>query len=108
MSVVNACNGLALMFNALVNPIAIAAIGWKYYIVYCVLLVIAVIVAFLLFPETRGHSLEEISTVFDGDRWAWQRVTPSFIQGEAGSREDDPGTPSKMKPSVELQAVERI
>lgn len=71
MAIVNFCNGLALMFNSFVNPIALADIGWKYYIVYCVLLVVITTVVYLFFPETRGHSLEEIAEVFEGNKRAW-------------------------------------
>jgi len=49
-----------------VNPIGLETIGWKYYIVFCVLLVIFLAVTYFVFPETRGHSLEEIAEVFDG------------------------------------------
>jgi hypothetical protein len=55
---------LALIFNVFVNPIALSAIGWKYYIVYVVLLVSYGFVIFFFYPETRGRTLEEISVIF--------------------------------------------
>jgi hypothetical protein len=54
----------ALIFNVFVNPIALAAIGWKYYIVYVALLVSYGLVIFFFYPETKGRTLEEISVVF--------------------------------------------
>ncbi|EEU42511.1 uncharacterized protein NECHADRAFT_40128 [Fusarium vanettenii 77-13-4] len=49
-----------------VNPIAMKAIAWKYYIVFCCLLAILWVVIWFLFPETKGHTLEEIREVFEG------------------------------------------
>ncbi|KAH8657899.1 general substrate transporter [Xylariales sp. PMI_506] len=57
---------LALIFNQYVNPIALEAIKWKYYIVYDVWLLFELIVVYFLFIETRGSSLEEISLMIDG------------------------------------------
>lgn len=56
---------LAIFFNIFVNPIALDAISWKFYIVYCVLLVFITANVWFFYPETKGHSLEEISLVFD-------------------------------------------
>lgn len=61
----NMCNTVALTFNTFVNPIALQAISWKYYLVYIVLLVLMTTIVYLFFAETKGLSLEEISKVFD-------------------------------------------
>ena len=61
---------LAIFFNVFVNPIALEAIQWKYYVVYCVILVVITIVIWFLYPETIGHSLEEMSRIFDGEKAA--------------------------------------
>ncbi|KKK20905.1 hypothetical protein AOCH_007219 [Aspergillus ochraceoroseus] len=58
---------LALLFNQLVNPIALDAIGWKYYILYIALLVIILVNVWFTYPETRGYSLEEMAVLFDQD-----------------------------------------
>lgn len=57
----------AVFFNIFVNPIALGAIGWKYYIVYCVLLVIITVTIYFFYPETKGHSLETMARIFDGE-----------------------------------------
>ncbi|KAJ5974798.1 hypothetical protein N7481_008505 [Penicillium waksmanii] len=57
----------ALLFNLFVNPIALAAIAWKYYIVFVCILVAATITIFFTYPETRGFTLEEMAILFDGD-----------------------------------------
>jgi Sugar (and other) transporter len=50
-----------------VNPIALKAIGWKYYILFCCILALFFVPIFFLFPETKGYTLEEIAEVFDGN-----------------------------------------
>ncbi|KAI6784694.1 Lactose permease-like protein [Emericellopsis cladophorae] len=55
----------AVFFNTYVNPIALDAIGWKYYIVYCVWILVEIATVYLLFPETKGRSLEELSFMFE-------------------------------------------
>ncbi|OZJ01619.1 hypothetical protein BZG36_05531 [Bifiguratus adelaidae] len=57
---------IAGIFNNYVNPIALVAIGWKYYIVYCVILAVWSAVVFFTFPETKGLGLEEVAARFDG------------------------------------------
>lgn len=58
---------LAIFFNIFVNPIALDAISWKFYIVYCVILVFITLNVWFNYPETKGHSLEEMSLIFDKD-----------------------------------------
>lgn len=57
----------ALFFNQYVNPIALDAINWKYYIFYCCFLVFEVIVIYFLYVETRYVPLEEVTKLFDGE-----------------------------------------
>lgn len=63
---------LTLIYNGYVNPVAMDAIGWKYYIVWTVYLSVELVVVFFFFPETRLHkdvTLEEIGQIF-GDEMA--------------------------------------
>lgn len=55
------------IFNMFVNPIALQGIGWKYYIVYVAFLVAFLLTTFFFYPETRGHTLEQIAFIFDGE-----------------------------------------
>lgn len=58
----------AIFFNTFVNPIALNDIGWKYYAVFAVILLEVTITIYFLYPETRGHTLEEMAVVFgEGD-----------------------------------------
>lgn len=57
-----------LLIGQFVTPIGLATIAWKYYIVFCILLVILLVIVWFIFPETRGRTLEEINEVFEGKR----------------------------------------
>ncbi|KAK3323822.1 general substrate transporter [Cercophora scortea] len=56
----------AVFFNTYINPIALDAIGWKYYIVYCVWILVEILTVYFMFPETHNRTLEELSFMFEG------------------------------------------
>lgn len=64
LSILVFANKAASFFNQFVNPIGMDSLGWKYYLVYVVWLVVEVAVFYFLYPETRGHSLERMQEVF--------------------------------------------
>lgn len=61
------CGYTASFFTGYVNPIAMDSIGWRYYIVACVILAVECAFAWWYLPETKGKGLEEIGEIFDGD-----------------------------------------
>lgn len=63
-------------FNNYVNNVAMDAIQWRYYIVWCIWLVVQMNVVYWVFPETRGLGLEEVAQVFGED------VTAGYEAGE--------------------------
>ncbi|KAH3677268.1 hypothetical protein WICPIJ_008983, partial [Wickerhamomyces pijperi] len=65
---------IVLVFNGFVNPIAMDAIEWKYYIVYVCILAVEVVVVFLFFPETSGRTLEEVAEVFGDGKQSREAV----------------------------------
>jgi hypothetical protein len=67
----------SLVVLSFVNPIALDNIGWRYYIVFCVILAFIVATTWFYFPETKGYSLEEIAEIFDGENPAVRRA--SFV-----------------------------
>ncbi|OLN83421.1 Lactose permease 11 [Colletotrichum chlorophyti] len=59
---------IGLIIGQFVNPIGMANLGWKYYIVFCCILAVLLVVIWLLFPETKGRTLEQIAEVFEGKK----------------------------------------
>lgn len=55
-------------FNQFVNPIGLDSLKWRYYLVYVVLLAIETFIIWLIYPETKGVSLEEVAVVMEGDK----------------------------------------
>ncbi|KAL6407564.1 uncharacterized protein AUP68_08583 [Ilyonectria robusta] len=56
----------AVFVNQFVNPIGLERIGWKFYIVYVLILAVESFIAYGWFVETKGKTLEEIAVIFDG------------------------------------------
>ena len=56
-----------LFFSNYVNPIGLDKITWRYYLCYIIWLAIQSVVVWFFYVETKGHSLETIAVVFDGD-----------------------------------------
>ncbi len=91
------CVNASLVFNQYVNPIAMDALDWKYYIVFCVFLAFMVVYCYLFVIETRGPdgplSLEEIAALFDGPhRYGFQKNPvvdhrPDVETDEGGKRD---------------------
>lgn len=65
MAIFVATQNIAAAFNQFVNPIALAAITWKYYGVYLVIEVAYLIFIYFFFPETKHKTIEEVSVIFD-------------------------------------------
>ncbi|CCF39813.1 hypothetical protein CH063_10546 [Colletotrichum higginsianum] len=58
--------GICGAFNTYVNPLGIAAMSWKFYFFYVGWIIVQFVVVYLVFPETKGPSLEQIALLFDG------------------------------------------
>ncbi|RSL53509.1 hypothetical protein CEP54_010357 [Fusarium duplospermum] len=57
---------IGLITAQLINPVGLAAIGWRYYIVFCCVLAGLSTLIYFVFPETKGRTLEQITEIFDG------------------------------------------
>lgn len=53
-------------------PVALNAIGWKFYLVLICPSVVYIVLIYLLFPETKGRTLEEIGALFGDTHIAHQ------------------------------------
>ncbi|KAK4907993.1 hypothetical protein LTR66_017598 [Elasticomyces elasticus] len=58
---------VASVFGSYVNPIGLKALGWKFYIYYCVWVLIVYLVVYFFFVETAGPTLEELTYLFEGE-----------------------------------------
>lgn len=94
---------LAGIFSGYVNPIAMKRIGWKYYIVYVVLLAFDFVVVYFYVPETKNMSLEEVAAIFDSDNAliSWRGI------GRVGDRERMNNAARYMEGSVKATASKR-
>ncbi|KIJ14336.1 L-arabinose isomerase [Paxillus involutus ATCC 200175] len=59
-------------FNQFVNPWALNALGWKYYLVYCGWLAVELVFVWFFIVETKGRTLEETAALFDGEKMPQQ------------------------------------
>jgi MFS family permease len=53
-----------LLIGQVANPVAMGRLGWRYYILFCVLDALFFVCVWFLYPETKGKSLEEVAEVF--------------------------------------------
>lgn len=72
LSIRAAANGVSTganwIFNflvVLITPISFATIGYQTYIIFAVINAAMVVTTYLIFPETAGRSLEEMSAIFE-------------------------------------------
>ncbi|KIX10172.1 uncharacterized protein Z518_01253 [Rhinocladiella mackenziei CBS 650.93] len=75
------CMGVLMTQTA---PLAIAAMTWKYFIIWLVLDCVYVVIVYFFYPETKNRTLEELAGVF-GDKVAesWEE-TKQYIDGTRG------------------------
>jgi len=101
MTVVFLFVDIALFFNQYINPIALDAIHWKYYIVYCAWLAVELVVIWKFYIETRNTPLEEIAKHFDGDSAVVGGAAASekgrVLAAEMGMDDDVKGTTVEHK-----------
>jgi len=87
----------SLVFNQYINPIAFAAIAWKYYIVYVVWIAFEFVFIWFYLVETKNRTLEETALIFDGLN-SVQQIT------KAAEKVDDVSD----KESQEKQSLEHV
>ncbi|WVQ79357.1 hypothetical protein IAT38_001454 [Cryptococcus sp. DSM 104549] len=90
-----------------VNPIGLANLGWKYYIVFLVLYVFETAFVYFYFPETKGRTLEEIAEIFDGSTLSTQAL--ARVEGAHGDAPvaNDLGYTDSKGDEVQVQIHEK-
>ncbi|KAI1613781.1 putative sugar transporter [Exophiala viscosa] len=82
-----------------ITPVGIANIGWKLYIVFCILNWASILVVWFWYPETAGRTLESIDFLFASQTSLRQVVKLS-------KRKDMGGIAHEMQEQVHQQKVE--
>jgi len=97
--------GLAGAFNTYVNPLGIAAFGWKFYFFYVAWIAVEFVVVFWQCPETKGVSLEEVALLIDGESATISKLNPAAEALEASKegREKDEGTTMQIEHTEETR-----
>ncbi|KZT23674.1 hexose transporter [Neolentinus lepideus HHB14362 ss-1] len=92
----------ALIFNQYVNPIALDALHWKYYIVYVCWIAFELVFLYFFVVETKNLTLEETAALFDGEHAA-KEITHAgvFDMSEDASEK---GSHSTYSPQAEFKA----
>ncbi|TLD16306.1 uncharacterized protein PgNI_02602 [Pyricularia grisea] len=62
-------------FSTYVNPIAINALDWRYFAIYCGWIAFEFIFIYVMYPETYGRTLEELTFLFEGKEYTDQANT---------------------------------
>ncbi|KJA26307.1 hypothetical protein HYPSUDRAFT_1065514 [Hypholoma sublateritium FD-334 SS-4] len=75
-----------IAFNQFVNPWALEAISWWYYVVYCGWLVFEFVFVFFFIVETKGRTLEETAALFDGDEQPADLVNMGGVAADMSMR----------------------
>ncbi|KAH8666057.1 general substrate transporter [Tricladium varicosporioides] len=55
-----------IMLSVFAVPVGLDSIAWRFYIIFVIWVMIEFIVVYLVFPETKGSTLEGIVLIFDG------------------------------------------
>lgn len=65
LAVMVAIGQALLIVSQYCNPIAIAAIAWKYWLFFLGMLVCFLVMVYFTYPETKGLTLEELAGLFE-------------------------------------------
>lgn len=69
------------------TPKAFEQIGWRYYLVFCILSFTNAVTVWALFPETKGRRLEEMEYIFKTTSWFVPSHGPMALDADVAERE---------------------
>ena len=77
-------------FTTFVNPIGMDNAGWKYLIMYIVMILLEICTIYFFYPETQGRTLEELAFLFEDKEVAEKAVmaVEKTIHHEGGDYHD--------------------
>ncbi|KFY22206.1 hypothetical protein V493_06775 [Pseudogymnoascus sp. VKM F-4281 (FW-2241)] len=76
-------------FSTYVNPLAIDALNWKFFAIYCGWIFFELSFVFLMYPETQGRTLEELAFLFEDRALADKAVEAVEKQIHYGGDKED-------------------
>jgi len=106
------CVNASLVFNQYVNPIALPALGWKYYVIYTVWIAFEFVWLFFTIKETKGPNgplpLEEIAALFDGEEALREIAHTNVELGQLAGIGADPTDYTNEKSNFEVAHEEKV
>ncbi|KAF8183951.1 hypothetical protein BJ912DRAFT_539565 [Pholiota molesta] len=85
-AVMNITINATIAFNQFVNPWALQAISWWYYVVYCGWLIFELVFVVFFIVETKGRTLEETAALFDGDEQPLDLIAMGGVAADMSMR----------------------
>jgi hypothetical protein len=64
---VKAIGQALLIVSQYANPVAIAAIGWKYWLFFMGMLILFLVMVYFTYPETKGLTHKELASLFENE-----------------------------------------
>ncbi len=72
---------------AQVTPKAFDAIGWRYYLVFCILSITNAVTFWAILPETKGRRLEEMEQLWKTSKWFVPAHPPRSLDANETERQ---------------------
>ncbi|PPQ69312.1 hypothetical protein CVT25_005913 [Psilocybe cyanescens] len=94
-------------FNQFINPWALEAISWWYYVVYCGFLIFELGFIIVFIVETKGRTLEETASLFDGDEQQADLVSMGGVAANMTMRLSQGVIPSESEIQIRERERER-
>ncbi|KAL0578960.1 hypothetical protein V5O48_003052 [Marasmius crinis-equi] len=82
MAYSGAVSNILLTISVYVNPIILEAIGWKFYGFFVASLAVYLFLEWLLFIETRGRTIEQVSALFEDTRRSARHSEDKHLEKE--------------------------
>lgn len=87
---------LAAATSTFVNPIGLKNIGWYFFLVYVVILVIEIVFVYFFFAETHGRTLEELTFLFEDQALA-EAANEAAVKAVGGKHIEHLEVPAQTK-----------